>query len=133
MLSFHAIPGVGRQGSGYPVLCCAGWIQLECSWLHDVCFCICCTLPTFRSSQNLTAVHLYSLPLPQSTTPPHTSRCFLPPPTIRMQPLNPNPDNGKSARWSLFPVLHSHPHPSVSQKMHANSHPQTPSFKFGCP
>lgn len=65
---------------------------------------------------------------------PHTSRCFSSPPTIRMQPLNPNPDNGKSARWSLFPVLHSHSNPlppPVSKRMHTNSHPQTPSFKLG--
>lgn len=51
--------------------------------------------------------------------------CFPPPPTARRQPLNPNPDNRKSARWSVFPV--SHPHPSISQRMQA----QTPSFKLG--
>lgn len=48
--------------------------------------------------------------------PPHTSRCFLPPPTIRMQPLNPNPDNGKSARWSLFPVLIPIPTPQFPKR-----------------
>lgn len=73
---------------------------------------------------------LFSTTAPKHYSP-HTSRCFPPPPTIRMQPLNPNPDNGKSARWSLFPVLHSHPHPPISKRMHANSHPQTPSFKLG--
>lgn len=31
MLSSVAVPGVGRQDSGYPGLCYAGWIGLECS------------------------------------------------------------------------------------------------------
>lgn len=31
MLSSIAVPGAGRQDSGYPGLCCAGWTGLECS------------------------------------------------------------------------------------------------------
>lgn len=52
-----------------------------------------------------------------------------PRPHVRMQPLNPSPDNGKSAKWCLFLV--SHPHPPISEGMQPISHPPTPSFKLG--
>lgn len=108
-----AVPEAGRQGAGSSGLCGAGGSRLERSWLHDVCFCICWSLSTFQSSPNLTAAHLFPLPPPQSATPLYHHYFLLlpPPPTVRMQPLNSNPDHGKSARWSLFPT--SNPHPTL--------------------
>ncbi|XP_023612090.1 rho-related GTP-binding protein Rho6 isoform X2 [Myotis lucifugus] len=60
-----------------------------------------------------TSAHLFPLPPPQSATPlyHHDFLLLPPPPTVRMQPLNSNPDHGKSARWSLFPT--SNPHPTL--------------------
>lgn len=111
----------GLGGRILVILDCAVLAGLDwnAAWLHDVWFFVCCTLPTSQSSQNLTAAHLFSLPPPQRAPPP--------PPTVRMQPLNPSPDNGKSARWSLFPVSHP-PHPSP-RVLKGCRHPQTPSFK----
>lgn len=60
--------------------------------------------------------------------PPPTTAAASPLLPVRMQPLNPSPDNGKSARWSLFPV--SHPQLPNSERMQAISQPQTPSFKL---
>lgn len=100
----------GLGGRILVILDCAVLAGLDwnAAWLHDVWFFVCCTLPTSQSSQNLTAAHLFSLPPPQRAPPS--------PPTVRMQPLNPSPDNGKSARWSLFPVSHP-PSPSPTPRV----------------
>lgn len=127
MLSSAAVLGVGRQGSGFPVcavLAGSAWNALGFR-MYGLASAVPC--PPFSLPRILLQLISSHYLRPKVPLPPPSSCCFYPPPIVRMQPFNPNPDNGNSARWSLFLVLHSHP--PVSKRMQAISHPQTPSFK----